>query len=1020
MAIKSKKPWLKIAATLGTMCCAAVLAVALLAPGAGLSAPSPASDTSSAVDSVEIHDRQWTAPGSSSDESGAASDGEKGVGDSGSSKRDAAAGSATKLLTGAEGTKYPAGQVNLVCDEDMNLDALAGQLEDAGVKAQSMETVPVSGGLLVNVTYEGEEDPETLGKRLSGEGIVQSAQPNYVATLSEVEDEAEILRTVDDPYQSWYTTSNVFHPSFLKATGAETAWDTATSDGNVTVAVIDTGVDYSHPDLAANLVDAQYAVCTSTDAEKFTDGGWVYPSGADAVADVDSHGTHVAGIVAAQADNGIGMAGISFNAKVLSVNAFTPPVSSTDRGGLYTTDLIQAIDYIISVKNDPSSPPELQNIRVVNMSLGLYADDEAFGAAVQRLVDEGILVCAAAGNSGTAKVSYPAGYAGVMGVGSVDIKGTADQAEYGDKSSFSNHNASVDITAPGDMILSTVPLSYSSFPYGGKGGTSMASPMVAGAAALLFAADSSLTATQVERVLEGSALDLGDTGRDDEYGYGALCLDQAMLRAINADMNKLQVTLESEQVGYTGAAQEPSVKVAYGETAFKQNTDYTVSYQNNVEIGEATVTVTGKGALGGSVQKKFTIASQDVSALTCKAADQTYTGEALEPKVQVDSPSGTLVEGKAYTVEFANNVNVGQATATVTGSGGNTGSATCPFAIKPADISAAKVTVADTTFDGQAATPEVTVTWNGKTLEAGVDYQVSYQSNDAPGQGTAMVTGMGNFTGSASGTFALYPRSNDISISKPATQYYLGSALTPKLTVSCQGVTYVQGRDYQVTYLNNNAQGTATVQVKGIAPYTFEGSVTFTIAAAKVGQSFAVSGSTYKVTKAGSAPEVSLTKVPSRTSSYTIASSVKVGNVHYAVTGLYASVFKGHKYLTSVNTNRVKSIPSYAFYKCPKLKYVTIGNKATSVGKYAFYKCPRLYKVTVGAGVKTIGYKAFYGCGKLKTVYLKTKYLSKSRVGSKAFSGTYRYATVHCYSKVKSYAKWLPSKGFKSGVKYRK
>ena len=255
---------------------------------------------------------------------------------------------------------------------------------------------------------------------------------------------------------------------------APSVWAAAPAGGS-TVAVVDTGVDASHVDLAG-------VVLPGAD---FTGSG-------DGRVDGHGHGTHVAGIVAALTSNGIGVASLAPGTKIL-------PVRVLDSSGSgYDSDVAGGIVYAVD-----------QGAKVVNLSLG-GASSSPTAAAVRYAAERDVLVVAAAGNerqSGN-PVTYPAAYPDVTAVAASD---TADRT-----ASFSNTGSYVDITAPGVSIVSTYPESR----YAALSGTSMASPIVAAAAAVVRAARPDLTAREVAAVLESTATDLAAPGRDDESGVG--------------------------------------------------------------------------------------------------------------------------------------------------------------------------------------------------------------------------------------------------------------------------------------------------------------------------------------------------------------------------------------------------------------------------------------------------------------------------------------------------------------------
>jgi type VII secretion-associated serine protease mycosin len=259
---------------------------------------------------------------------------------------------------------------------------------------------------------------------------------------------------------------------------AEDVWARRTGAG-VTVAVVDTGVQADHPDLAG-------VVLRGTD---------LVTAGGDGSADGQGHGTHVAGIVGAVANNRVGVAGFAQGVKILPVR-----VLGNDGSG-WNSDIAKGIVYAAD-----------HGAAVVNLSLGGSSSDGASADAVRYALARNVVVVAAAGNerrSGS-PTSYPAAYPGVLAVAATD---SADRV-----ASFSTAGSYVDVAAPGVQILSTVRGSS----YTTMSGTSMATPFVAAAVAILKAADPALTPARAAQVLESTAVDLGPAGRDNDTGYGLI------------------------------------------------------------------------------------------------------------------------------------------------------------------------------------------------------------------------------------------------------------------------------------------------------------------------------------------------------------------------------------------------------------------------------------------------------------------------------------------------------------------
>ena len=286
-------------------------------------------------------------------------------------------------------------------------------------------------------------------------------------------------------------------------------------------------------------------------------------------------------------------------------------------------------------------------------------------------------------------------------------------------------------------------------------------------------------------------------------------------------LNSEAFRLKDSSMTYTGAALESEV-IASGLVLV---TDYTVSYSNNVNAGTATVMITGKGNYTGTVTKTFIIepASLNDDAFSLSASEMTFTGSTLEPAVNASG----LVVGTDYTVSYSNNANVGTATVTISGKGNYTGTVTKTFTIEPASLNddAFSLSASEMTYTGAALEPTV----NASGLVSGTDYQVSYSNNINVGEATVTITGKGNYTGTVTKHFWIMPAElklspEDIRLPYDNT-YYSGRKQCP--TVTIDGL--VQGQDYAVSYTDNINVGTATVTITGKGNYTGTASRTFEI-----------------------------------------------------------------------------------------------------------------------------------------------------------------------------------------------
>lgn len=304
-----------------------------------------------------------------------------------------------------------------------------------------------------------------------------------------------------DPYrrQQWALDRTAFEASWSRAAGPAT-----------TVAVIDTGVDASHEELKGSVLS-----------------GWDAISGQEgATSDDHGHGTHVAGIIAAQAGNRRGGAGAAPGVRVLPVRVLDA------EGNGWLSDVLEGIVWAVDHGAD-----------VVNLSLGGTTNPESFRPAIRYAIERGVVVVAAAGNEALEgnPVSYPAADPDVVAVAAVRPDGA--------RASFSSHGSYVDLAAPGYDIFAPCPQRASTCAesrdagwtapagYGRLSGTSMAAPFVSAAAALVLRARPELSAEEVRRALEGGAEDLGSPGRDPEFGAG-LVDPVAALRWLEADRSR--------------------------------------------------------------------------------------------------------------------------------------------------------------------------------------------------------------------------------------------------------------------------------------------------------------------------------------------------------------------------------------------------------------------------------------------------------------------------------------------------
>ena len=296
----------------------------------------------------------------------------------------------------------------------------------------------------------------------------------------------------------------------LFAIGADRVWTTTTGQ-DVIVAVVDSGSG-PHPDLAENLLPGRSIIGTVESQD-----------GRDI--DASGHGTHVAGIIAAVANNGIGGSGVAPNAKIL-------PIQVLDQAGQG-----DARDVAAGVRFAADN-----GARVINLSLGGATESSSLTQAIIYANDKGVLVVAAAGNGGAAdKPKWPASLDLTLAVTAVDQANNA--------TSFDQRGDYIDLSAPGANIVSTAKGDYVTL-----SGTSMAAGFVAGAAALLFAAEPRVTNAQVRDILLRTATDIGEPGRDVTFGAGLINMVAAL-----AELQRMYPPIAAPQLAAVGHVGETLV-----------------------------------------------------------------------------------------------------------------------------------------------------------------------------------------------------------------------------------------------------------------------------------------------------------------------------------------------------------------------------------------------------------------------------------------------------------------------------
>ena len=202
---------------------------------------------------------------------------------------------------------------------------------------------------------------------------------------------------------------------------------------------------------------------------------------------------------------------------------------------------------------------------------------------------------------------------------------------------------------------------------------------------------------------------------------------------------------------YDGTAKKPTVTATYNSTALKLSEDFTVSYKDNINVGKATVTITGNKNFSGTATKNFDIQKKSIKkcTITLSATTYTYNGKAKRPTVTVKDGDTVLQIGSDFGPTYTNNINAGTATVTISGLGNYGESVTKEFTIKPKSVSGLTVTpeYTETVYDGNLKRPSAVVMDGTAELASGTDYTLGYSNNREAGTASLIVTGKGNYTG---------------------------------------------------------------------------------------------------------------------------------------------------------------------------------------------------------------------------------------------------------------------------------
>jgi subtilisin family serine protease len=432
-------------------------------------------------------------------------------------------------------------------------------------KAENKEAAELN--KIVTMFISASIDPELISAKLSKSDLVEWAEPHYLYQLA---------YTPNDPnHASQYAISKI---------QSEAAWDINKGDSSIIIAIDDTGVDWDHPDLAANIwVNDDPVNGIDSDGNGYIDdingwdfGGLTGTPDNDPKEDRPDHGTHVAGISSAVTDNGVGVSSIGFNCTIMPVKTSQDNIRN-DFGQALIAYGYEGIVYAAD-----------NGAHVINCSWGGFNYSIAAKAAIDYAISQGTLVVGAAGNNGISTVIYPAAYPGVLSVGSTTSSDT--------RSSFSNYGMFLDVLAPGSSIYNT----WQNDTYATLSGTSMASPLAAGLAGLVFSQFPSYTPLQVAEQIRVNAdnIDAQNSGFSGLLGSGRINAFKALSNAISKSVRMVNHIFIDEGDG--DGIFEPGENVSI-EMNFVNYLNATSGLTISIETTNGHVTINNSSFSAGAV-----------------------------------------------------------------------------------------------------------------------------------------------------------------------------------------------------------------------------------------------------------------------------------------------------------------------------------------------------------------------------------------------------------------------------------
>ena len=297
------------------------------------------------------------------------------------------------------------------------------------------------------------------------------------------------------------------------------------------------------------------------------------------------------------------------------------------------------------------------------------------------------------------------------------------------------------------------------------------------------------------------------------------------------DISKLNISEVTDCI-YTGNEITPQIEIKDNNYTLIEDKDYTVIYIDNINIGQAKISITGIGNYSGNIIKTFNInqsQNEDITnASISPIEDQIYTGYKIIPTIEIKNNNTILEKNKDYILTYQNNIYVGEANVIIKGIGNYSGTLTKKFNIVPKSISETSISpIKDQLFNGSEIQPDIQISDGSSKLILNNDYKLSYSNNINEGTATVTIEGINNYQGKTTTTFKIIKNTTselkdiaNVICTEISDKIYTGKLITPEVTLTDNDYILIKDKDYSLSYTNNLNIGTGLLTITGLGDYT--------------------------------------------------------------------------------------------------------------------------------------------------------------------------------------------------------